>query len=59
MWTFLQGIISDLFPGVVLPKSDYELLLQALEDNIAKLKLQPVPWFIGKIVQVPILCSPN
>ncbi|XP_042559183.1 dynein axonemal heavy chain 3 isoform X2 [Clupea harengus] len=47
-----QGIISDLFPGVVLPKSDYELLLQALEDNIAKLKLQPVPWFIGKIVQV-------
>ncbi|XP_046888652.1 dynein axonemal heavy chain 3 [Hypomesus transpacificus] len=47
-----QGIISDLFPGVVLPKPDYELLLQALIDNIAKLKLQPVPWFIGKIIQV-------
>ncbi|XP_035261919.1 dynein heavy chain 3, axonemal [Anguilla anguilla] len=47
-----QGIISDLFPGVVLPKPDYELLLQALEENIAKLKLQPVPWFIGKIIQV-------
>ena len=46
-----QGIISDLFPGVVLPKPDYELLLQALNDNIAKLKLQPVPWFIGKIIQ--------
>ncbi|XP_071775394.2 dynein axonemal heavy chain 3 [Centroberyx gerrardi] len=47
-----QGIISDLFPGVVLPKPDYDLLLKALNDNIAKLKLQPVPWFIGKIIQV-------
>ena len=48
-----QGIISDLFPGVVLPKPDYDLLLKALNDNIAKLNLQPVPWFIGKIIQVP------
>uniref|UniRef100_A0A4W6EFX0 Dynein axonemal heavy chain 3 n=1 Tax=Lates calcarifer TaxID=8187 RepID=A0A4W6EFX0_LATCA len=47
-----QGIISDLFPGVVLPKPDYDLLLKALNDNIAKLNLQPVPWFIGKIIQV-------
>ncbi|KAK2870454.1 hypothetical protein Q8A67_024846 [Cirrhinus molitorella] len=47
-----QGIITDLFPGVVLPKPDYELLLKALGDNIAKMKLQPVPWFIGKIIQV-------
>ncbi|XP_008290011.1 dynein heavy chain 3, axonemal [Stegastes partitus] len=47
-----QGIISDLFPGVVLPKPDYDLLLNALNDNIAKLNLQPVPWFIGKIIQV-------
>uniref|UniRef100_A0A3B4TM75 Dynein heavy chain hydrolytic ATP-binding dynein motor region domain-containing protein n=1 Tax=Seriola dumerili TaxID=41447 RepID=A0A3B4TM75_SERDU len=46
-----QGIISDLFPGVVLPKPDYDLLLKALNDNIAKLNLQPVPWFIGKIIQ--------
>uniref|UniRef100_A0A668UPC9 Dynein heavy chain hydrolytic ATP-binding dynein motor region domain-containing protein n=1 Tax=Oreochromis aureus TaxID=47969 RepID=A0A668UPC9_OREAU len=47
-----QGVISDLFPGVVLPKPDYDLLLKALSDNIAKLYLQPVPWFIGKITQV-------
>ncbi|XP_043945444.1 dynein axonemal heavy chain 3 [Protopterus annectens] len=47
-----QGIISDLFPGVVLPKPDYELFLQALNDNIQKMKLQPVPWFIGKIIQI-------
>ncbi|XP_028284148.1 dynein heavy chain 3, axonemal [Parambassis ranga] len=47
-----QGIISDLFPGVVLPKPDYDLLFTALSDNVAKLNLQPVPWFIGKIIQV-------
>ncbi|KAG7500858.1 dynein heavy chain 3, axonemal [Solea senegalensis] len=47
-----QGIISDLFPGVVLPKPDYDLLLKALNDNIAKFNLQPVSWFVGKIIQV-------
>nr|XP_023674913.1 dynein heavy chain 3, axonemal [Paramormyrops kingsleyae] len=47
-----QGIISDLFPGVVLPNPDHEVLLQAINDNMAKLRLQPVPWFIGKIIQV-------
>ncbi|XP_056593901.1 dynein axonemal heavy chain 3 isoform X3 [Triplophysa dalaica] len=47
-----QGIITDLFPGVLLPKPDYELLLKGLHENIAKMKLQPVPWFISKIIQV-------
>ncbi|XP_058475903.1 dynein axonemal heavy chain 3-like [Solea solea] len=47
-----QGIISDLFPGVVLPKPDYDLLLKALKENIAKFNLRPVPWFISKIIQV-------
>ncbi|KAK1794827.1 hypothetical protein P4O66_009897, partial [Electrophorus voltai] len=47
-----QGIISDLFPGVVLPNPDYELLLKALKENITKLQLQPTPWFISKIIQV-------
>ncbi|KAJ7305844.1 hypothetical protein JRQ81_010210 [Phrynocephalus forsythii] len=48
-----QGIISDLFPGVILPKPDYELFIHALNQNIQKMNLQPVPWFIGKIIQVP------
>ncbi len=47
-----EGIISDLFPGVELPQPDFDVFLQALKDNIAKRKLQPVPWFIEKIVQV-------
>ncbi|XP_037363374.1 dynein axonemal heavy chain 3 isoform X2 [Talpa occidentalis] len=47
-----QGIISDLFPGVVLPKPDYEVFIDVLNENIKKMKLQPVPWFIGKIIQI-------
>ncbi|XP_028914074.1 dynein heavy chain 3, axonemal isoform X2 [Ornithorhynchus anatinus] len=47
-----QGIISDLFPGVILPKPDYELLIQSLNKIIEKRKLQPVPWFIEKIIQI-------
>ncbi|XP_021092936.1 dynein heavy chain 3, axonemal isoform X6 [Heterocephalus glaber] len=47
-----EGIISDLFPGVVLPKPDYEVFLEALNDNIKKMKLQAVPWFIRKIIQI-------
>ncbi|XP_042639137.1 dynein axonemal heavy chain 3 [Orycteropus afer afer] len=46
-----QGIISDLFPGVVLPKPDYDIFMKVLNENIKKMKLQPVPWFIGKIIQ--------
>ncbi|XP_006876041.1 PREDICTED: dynein heavy chain 3, axonemal [Chrysochloris asiatica] len=47
-----QGIISDLFPGVVLPKPDYDIFMEVLNKNIKKMKLQPVPWFIGKIIQI-------
>lgn len=55
------GITSDLFPGVTLPKPDYDSLTDALCDNIAKMELQPVPWFITKIIEVwplsPSACS--
>jgi len=47
-----EGIISDLFPGVESPQPDFGVFLEALTDNIAKRKLQPVPWFIHKIIQV-------
>ncbi|XP_038676444.1 dynein heavy chain 3, axonemal isoform X3 [Scyliorhinus canicula] len=47
-----QGIISDLFPGVELPVPDRDVFLAALRSNIKKMKLQPVPWFIEKIIQI-------
>ncbi|XP_052264555.1 dynein axonemal heavy chain 3-like isoform X1 [Dreissena polymorpha] len=47
-----EGIISDLFPGVECPKPDYGVFMEALKDNISKRKLQPVPWFLDKIIQV-------
>ena len=46
------GITSDLFPGVVLPEPDYDNLTDALKDNIGRMGLQPVPWFISKIIQI-------
>jgi dynein heavy chain len=50
-----QGIISDLFPGVELPEADFGVFLDAIKVQIVKHKLQPVPWFIGKIIQVTLL----
>jgi len=50
--SLFEGIISDLFPGVDLPQPDYGVFLAALKACIAKRHLQPVPWFIEKIIQV-------
>ena len=47
-----ESIISDLFPGVQVPKPDYMELERALQDNIKEENLQAVPWFIEKILQV-------
>ncbi|ESO89088.1 hypothetical protein LOTGIDRAFT_210054 [Lottia gigantea] len=47
-----EGIISDLFPGIELPSPDYGVFMESLRENIVKRKLQTVPWFEDKIIQI-------
>ncbi len=48
----LQGIISDLFPGVVLPKADYAAMEAAMQDVCKKQNLQPTDYFLLKAIQL-------
>ncbi|VDN16765.1 unnamed protein product [Dibothriocephalus latus] len=47
-----EGIISDLFPGVHLSEGDYGAFFAAVKDQLAARQLQPVPWYLDKILQV-------
>lgn len=47
-----DSIISDLFPGVVLPAPDHGSLEVSIREITRKMNLQPVPCFIKKIIQV-------
>ena len=46
------GIVMDLFPGVKVPYVDYGKLQTAIERTLENLKLQKVPIFITKVIQV-------
>jgi hypothetical protein len=46
------GIISDLFPGVFIPNVDYGELKIEVENQMRIHKLQTVPMFVGKIIQL-------
>ncbi|GIL57271.1 hypothetical protein Vafri_12526 [Volvox africanus] len=47
-----NGIISDLFPGVVLPKPDYGAMEAALKEACAARNLQPSEYFLLKSIQL-------
>lgn len=46
-----DGIISDLFPGVVLPQEDYTQFTNVMISCAKKRNLQPKDSFLVKIIQ--------
>lgn len=46
-----EGIISDLFPGIKLPKPDYKNLLDACDVTCERNNLQPMECFLIKVIQ--------
>ncbi|GAA36253.2 dynein heavy chain 12 axonemal, partial [Clonorchis sinensis] len=46
-----RGIISDLFPGIVLPEADYTIFLTEAEQVAKEHNLQAVPFFTEKLIQ--------
>ena len=46
------GIISDLFPGRQRPVLDYGDLMATMKVQIHKFGLQPLPFFIAKVIQL-------
>ena len=47
-----NGITSDLFPGIILPPADYDKLKAAIRTILVQMKLQEVPNFIVKVIEV-------
>ncbi|KAL2735253.1 dynein axonemal heavy chain 2 [Vespula squamosa] len=46
------GITTDLFPTVDVPTVDYEEIIDYITKEAIKLKLQPIPLIITKVIQL-------
>ena len=46
------GIISDLFPGKLRPELNYGALMRTMKEQIRNFGLQPVSFFITKVIQL-------
>ncbi|XP_063314781.1 dynein axonemal heavy chain 6 [Pelobates fuscus] len=46
-----SGIISDLFPGVLIPEHDYGTLQSTIIDTMLARGLQPVPSMVRNVIQ--------
>nr|XP_044991758.1 dynein axonemal heavy chain 12 [Jaculus jaculus] len=46
-----NGITSDLFPGIKLPEADYHEFLECAHETCKAHNLQPVKFFLDKIIQ--------
>ncbi|XP_040850987.1 dynein heavy chain 12, axonemal [Ochotona curzoniae] len=46
-----NGITSDLFPGIKLPEADYHEFLECAHEACRAHNLQPVKFFLDKIIQ--------
>ena len=47
-----QGIVSDLFPGVVLPEVDRTIMRKVVLEECKKMKLQTKDYFIAKVFEI-------
>ena len=47
-----EGIISDLFPGVELPPTEYHEFIELLKNNLETSKLEHNQAYIERIIQV-------
>jgi len=47
-----EGIVNDLFPGIVVPFIDYGKLQEAIENQLRKIKYQTPAKYIKKVIQL-------
>nr|XP_034179953.1 dynein heavy chain 2, axonemal [Osmia lignaria] len=46
------GITGDLFPDVEVPTVDYEEIISYITKEMTKLKLQPIPMILTKVIEL-------